>query len=131
MYPVYAYLVYLLISTALTIWVAKTLFRNGQIFLVQAFDNNESLASSVNHLLVVGFYLVNIGYVTLALSYGAKPGDLQQMIEFLSWKIGLVLVVLGFMHFMNLGVFSDMRRKAIARRDLAAYRPPHAPMRKE
>src|SRR5437762_10591990 len=120
MYTIYTYIAYLVISTGLTVWVARTLSKNGRIFLVDAFTGNEPLATSVNHLLVVGFYLINIGYVTLALSYGTKPNDVQSAIEFLSWKVGLVLVVLGVMHFFNLAVFSDMRRRGIARTDRAA-----------
>lgn len=108
----WTYGVYLLTSIVLTVWVARTLHRNGRVFLVDAFTGNEPLADSVNHLLVVGFYLINIGYVTLALKYGDKPRDLTQAIEFLSTKVGLVLVVLGVMHFFNLAVFSHMRERA-------------------
>jgi hypothetical protein len=106
------YLVYLLISVALTVWVAKTLHKNGRIFLVDSFLGNERLADSVNHLLVVGFYLINIGFVTLALKYGDKATNAQTALEILSTKVGMVLVVLGFMHFFNLFVFSKMRRRA-------------------
>src|SRR5437660_9086860 len=109
---VWTYLAYLAISVALTIWVAKTLHKNGRIFLVDSFLGNEALADSVNHLLVVGFYLVNIGFVTLALRYGDKATNAQTGLEILSTKVGLVLVVLGFMHFFNLFVFSKMRRRA-------------------
>jgi hypothetical protein len=69
----------------------------------------------VNHLLVVGFYLINVGYVTLALKYGARPGDLTTAIEALSTKIGRVLIVLGFMHFFNLFLFSRLRRRGLVR----------------
>src|SRR3954462_8200361 len=106
------YLAYLIISVALTVWVARTLHKNGRIFLVDSFHGNEALADSVNHLLVVGFYLINIRYVTLALRYGAKAGDLKEALEMLSTKVGLVLVVLGIMHFFNLFIFSKMRRRA-------------------
>src|SRR5439155_16532440 len=106
------YLVYLLVSVALTVWVAKTLHKDGRIFLVDSFLGNEALADSVNHLLVVGFYLVNIGFVTLALKYGDKPTDARTALETLSTKVGLVLVVLGLMHFFNLLSFSKMRRRA-------------------
>src|SRR5678809_867443 len=92
-----SYIVYLIVSVALTIWVAKTLHRNGRVFLIDAFHGNQTIADSVNHLLVVGFYLINIGYVTLALKYGDKPRSVQEAIEFLSTKIGFVLVVLGLM----------------------------------
>src|SRR3977135_723382 len=93
------YVAYLLVSIALTIWVARTLHKNGRIFLVDSFLGNQPLADSVNHLLVVGFYLINIGYVALALKYGDKATDARTALEILSTKVGLVLVVLGVMHF--------------------------------
>src|SRR5262249_29987402 len=110
---VITYIAYLLISIALTIWVARTLHKNGRIFLVDSFHGNEPLADSVNHLLVVGFYLINIGYVALALKYGTHADDVKQALETLSTKVGLVLVVLGIMHFFNLFIFSKMRRRAL------------------
>lgn len=112
-YTVITYLFYLPISVALTVWVARTLHRNGRYFLIDAFAGNEKLADSVNHLLVVGFYLINIGYVTLALRRGDKPRDMQSSIEFLSTKVGMVLVVLGVMHFINLYVLTRCRRNAM------------------
>jgi cytochrome c biogenesis protein CcdA len=117
------YLAYLAISVALTILVARTLHKNGRIFLVDSFVGNEGLADSVNHLLVVGFYLVNIGFVTLALKYGDKATDAQTGLEILSSKVGMVLVVLGVMHFFNLFVFSKMRRRAVLQRQVPPVLP--------
>ena len=110
---VWTYLAYLAISVALTVWVAQTLHKNGSVFLVDSFHGNEALADSINHLLLVGFYLINIGYVALAMKYGDKPTDLQGVLEALSTKVGAVLLILGAMHFFNLYVFSKMRRRAL------------------
>lgn len=112
-YTVTAYLLYVAISLGMTFWVARTLHRNGKVFLVQAFHGREDMADAVNHLLVVGFYLINLGFIAFALRYGEKPATLQEMIEFLSTKIGLVLLVLGLMHFFNMFNFDKMRRKAL------------------
>lgn len=109
------YLVYLSVSIALTIWVAHTLHKNGRIFLVDVFHGNESLADSVNHLLVVGFYLINLGWVCLMLKLGYDISSPKEGIEALSVKIGTVLLVLGGMHFFNLFIFSRMRRRATMR----------------
>lgn len=109
---VVTYLVYLAISITLTIWVAQTLFKNGRVFLVDVFHGNEALADSVNHLLVVGFYLINFGYVSLALKLGYDVVEMRESIEALSWKVGMVLVVLGCMHFFNLFIFSRIRRRS-------------------
>src|SRR5215210_3975372 len=107
------YLIYLAVSIALTIWVARTLHKNGRVFLVDVFHGNDALADSVNHLLVVGFYLINFGYVTLALKLGYQVETAQDGIEALSWKIGLVLLVLGAMRFFNLLVFTRIRRNTL------------------
>ena len=106
------YLLYLVISVALTVWVARTLSKNGRVFLVNSFESDERLADSINHLLVVGFYLINMGYVTLALKLGVKPVSTQEAIEFLSTKVGLVLLVLGAMHFFNVFVIAKWGKRA-------------------
>ena len=110
------YVAYLVISILLTVWVARTLHRNGRVFLVDVF-RREDLADSVNHLLVVGFYLVNLGYVALALKLSGEVSSTRIGIEALSGKVGGVLLVLGLMHFSNLYVFSRLRRRARMRHE--------------
>jgi hypothetical protein len=97
-----------------TVWVGLSLRKNGRVFLVDAFHGNAELADSVNHLLVVGFYLINTGYVARALSTTASVADARQAIELFSDKIGTVLLVLGVMHFFNLYVFHKMRGRGRA-----------------
>jgi hypothetical protein len=122
-YVVGSYVGYLVLSIGLTVWVARTLWKNGRVFLIDSFLGNAELADSVNHLLVVGFYLINVGFVALALKYGEKPVDLPGAIEALSTKVGWVLIVLGAMHFFNLYVFSRMRRRGLLR----THKPPVLP----
>jgi hypothetical protein len=105
-----AYLAYVLISVGLTVWVGRTLHKNGRAFLIDVFHERADLADSVNHLLVVGFYLVNFGYMSLALKLASRVASATEAVEALSYKVGLVLVVLGGMHFFNLFVFSRIRR---------------------
>src|SRR5437588_11286342 len=107
---VVTYISYLCLSVALTVWVAQTLHKNGRIFLVDVFHSNEALADSVNHLLVVGFYLINFGFVCLALKLTDAVPDARGAIEALASKVGMVLLVLGGMHFFNLAALSKIRR---------------------
>lgn len=110
---VISYALYIVIAVAMTIWVARTLYKNGMVFLVECFHGNRELAGSVNHLLVVGFYLVNIGFVSLYLRTSQVVTDAQGVFELLSGKMGIVLLVLGAMHFFNLYVFARLRRRAL------------------
>jgi hypothetical protein len=124
MYVVYTYFVYLAISTAVTIWVARTLHKNGRAFLLEAFQNQEALADSINHLLVVGFYLINLGWIVMTLRTHLELETLRAAMELLSDKIGTVLFVLGLMHFFNLFLFSRFRRRALERLSTLPPIPP-------
>jgi len=105
------YLLYVAISIGMTIWVAHTLSTNGEIFLVQCFGHNEELARSTNHLLVVGFYLINIGFIAMTVQFGREPETLAEAIRFLSGKVGLAVFVLGAMHFFNMNAIAKFGRK--------------------
>jgi hypothetical protein len=107
------YAAYIVLSLIVTVWVGRSLHKNGRIFLVENFQGREALADSVNHLLLVGFYLINIGFVTLALRFGGRPNGLVDSIEYLSTKVGLVILVIGFMHFNNMFVLIKLRKSAL------------------
>lgn len=103
------YVIYLFISLAITVWVGRTLHKNGRLFLVENFHGHEELADSVNHLLLVGFYLINIGFVSLTMKLSIRPESVTDSMEFLSTKIGLVIIMLGAMHFLNIFILTKMR----------------------
>ena len=107
---VITYLVYIAASVALTVWVARTLTRNGEVFLVDVFHGEEKVAAATNRLLVVGFYLVNLGFVSLMLRVGQPVTSTQQAIEALASKLGAVTLLLGAFHLANLLVLSRVRR---------------------
>jgi hypothetical protein len=111
MLVIVSYAVYLSISAALTLWVGRTLFNHGRLFLVDIFRGNQALADSVNRLLLVGFYLVNFGYVVLALSSSSEVTTTRAAVEALSVKVGVVLLVLGALHYANLYVLGRIRRR--------------------
>jgi hypothetical protein len=104
------YLIYIVASVALTVWVGDTLYRNGRPFLVNVFKE-DGLAGSVNHLLVVGFYLVNFGAAAILINMGGTPPTIPDMLKQTVTRIGVVLLVLGFMHFNNLMVLRAIRRR--------------------
>ncbi len=112
-YIIITYSFYLIITISLTIWVARTLFKNGKIFLIDIFHGNKELADSVNNLLLVGFYLINLGYAVYTLQVTNTILNVQQVIEELSIKTGLIILILGGMHFFNLYIFFNLRKKAV------------------
>ncbi|WP_414944320.1 hypothetical protein [Amycolatopsis sp. cmx-11-32] len=108
---VVAYALYLAITVPLTVLVARTLSRHGKTFLEDVFQEKQALAHSVNQLLVVGFYLVSLGFVALFLTSNDTVLDARDVFEMLSVKVGTVALVLGVMHVGNVLVFNGIRRK--------------------
>ncbi|MFM9964390.1 MAG: hypothetical protein ACKV2Q_24575 [Planctomycetaceae bacterium] len=107
---VWTYVAYLVLSATITVWVAETLARHGRVFLIDVFHGNTAQADAVNRLLVAGFYLLNLAGVLFNLTLGSSVTTAVEGINFLSSKIGLVLTVLGAMHFFNLTVLTAIRR---------------------
>jgi hypothetical protein len=120
---VLTYVIYLLISIGLTIGVGWALARSGRMFLLDVFGGNEGLAEAVNRLLVVGFYLLNLGFVTLTMQTSGNIDSAREGVQLLSVKIGEVLLVLGALHFANLAVFARIRGRVRAA-DLLAHHGP-------
>ena len=105
---------YLVISVSVTIWVARTLRKHGMIYLSDKTDSKPEVAESFSNLLIVGFYLINLGFESLALKYGGAAHDTVSAIELLSTKIGFVLLCLGAMHFITVAVLTKSRRSVVA-----------------
>jgi hypothetical protein len=111
------YILYLAITIILTVWVAHTLFRNGRLFLVDIFHGNKELAQAVNNLLLVGFYLINLGYAVYTLRIFDTVSTARIMVELLSLKLGAIILILGAMHFLNMFIFFKLRKRAMADRN--------------
>src|SRR5688500_3089106 len=112
MIPLTTYLLYLVLSIGVAAFVAHTLYRRGRVFLLDTFRGNEILADSINHLRRIGFYLITVGYVAMSMSWGKTPGDLVEATEFLSARVGVVLLLVGFMHVLATSRLTWMRRRA-------------------
>ncbi len=110
---IYTQVAYLILSVGMTVYVARSLYKNGRVFLIQTFENDTEMADSVNHLLVVGFYLLNIGWILLWTKYGEKPRGLEASLEFITTKLGVVLLILGFIHFANVTFFWKIRKALV------------------
>lgn len=121
--PVYA--AYACASIGLTVWLARVLQKNGQIFLDRIFQDDPTFSAAVNQLLVVGFYLVNFGFASLHL-VGGHATDVRGAVEVLATKLGTLLLVLAAMHFANLYVFNRIRRSG----KKISVEPPIAPQQR-
>lgn len=111
------YLPYAAIAVTLTIWLARTISRHGEVFLESVFPARPDLAHAVNHLLVIGFYLVNLGWALLLMrsDEAGRVTSPTAAVELLATKLGTLLLLLGVAHFANLVIFNRIRGTAAAK----------------
>jgi nitric oxide reductase large subunit len=102
------YLVYATLAVGLVIYLARTLRANGSVWLRDVFDSDE-LAASVNHLLVIGFYLLNLGYAFLLFQLQPTYASLTEAFNQLTTKVAWLLLSLGVIHLFNMFVFWRIR----------------------
>lgn len=106
-----AYLIYLPVVIVMTTLVARTLFNNSKVFMLDIFKGRETIALSTNNLFRIGFYLLNLGVAFLIMEMDPMSGKVE-MLEALSFKVGGFTIYLGIMLFLNLYMFFRGKRKA-------------------
>jgi hypothetical protein len=121
-YVITVYILYMAVAVGLTAWLARTLFHNGTAFLHDVFEDRPALADALNRLLVVGFYMLNLGYALYVLRAG-KGLDAFGALQFLVNRLAILLSTLALLHFANVFVFWRIR----AHREQRTLRPPVAP----
>jgi hypothetical protein len=128
---VMTYVLYLAVVVPLTIWVGRSLRRHGEVFLVDVFGGDERLAHSVNQLLVIGFYLLNFGFLSKFMASSAQVETGRALMEVLSSKVGGVALVVGVIHLGNVWSLNAFRRRAVQRAQIAqpqmGWAPPATP----
>ncbi len=122
-YTLLLYTIYLVISLALTIWVAQVLFKNAQVFWKTIFKQDVELSNSVNQLLKIGFYLASFGFILFLLPIYQTIDNYRELFEVSSFKIGGIILMLGLMHFFNVYILFRLRRKALAYGDSFEVHP--------
>jgi hypothetical protein len=125
-YLIAIYVLYAAASIRLIIWLGHTLFRNGAVFLEDVFPDSPGMAQAVNKLLVVGFYLINLGFALL-LMQGSTAPDAVRAVEVLVRKLAVLLLLLGCLHLLNMLVFQRIRHHAQLTRTAAPLPPAYLP----
>jgi hypothetical protein len=116
------YILYLLISVVLTIVTATILARSGRTFLTHMLGGDDALGQAISRLFAVGFYLLNLGFVILAMRSTGSVHSTQQAIEVLSTKLGEALLVIGALHLVNVFALTRVGRRG-GRPSVVLWRP--------
>lgn len=101
-----AYCIYLPITFFITIKVGWICYKNGAVYLKASLKDENQWIDSINKFLLIGYYLVNLGYAAITLSFWDKILTVSDLVGVLTYKLGFITLTLGIMHAINLALAS-------------------------
>jgi hypothetical protein len=101
-FNIISYLLYGCITIYIIYYVGKLFHRNGRIFILRLFQQNESLADTTNNILLMAYYLFNIGYAVIQFSFWKQVSGIDDLISSISTKTGMLILILALTHYFNM-----------------------------
>lgn len=112
-YNIIAYFIYFAITFFIIVKVGRICYQNGNVFVSQLIPNHEDLCKKVNHVLLIGYYLLNIGYCTMTIISWDKIHNFSQLIEIISYKSALIITIIALLHYLNIFLITNYIKKLI------------------
>lgn len=112
-YNLLGYAIFLTIIIFIILVVGKICYRNGNIFVAELIPNHAHLCQQINKTLLVGYYLVNIGYCAMTLVNWKTILTVTQLVEIISVKTATIAFILSFLHYLNIFVLTNYIQKLI------------------
>lgn len=107
------YAIYLLITTIIIVNVGKVCYRNGNIYVAQLIPEHLDLCHKTNQILLVGYYLLNLGYCAMTLISWEQLYSFQQLIEVIAVKSATIIDTIALMHYFNIFILTKYIQKLI------------------
>ena len=107
------YLIYRSITAIIIIKVGSICYRNGNIFVSELIPNDEDLCHKINQILLLGYYLLNLGYCAMTLISWNKILSFHQLIEIIAFKSAIIIGTIAIMHYINIFVLTKYIQKLI------------------
>lgn len=108
------YIIYLVTTYIITVHVGLTLHKNGRLFILDELNNNEKLTDFINKILLVGYYLINLGYTAYMLSSWQHISGWVDLVSSICSMIGRIVLTLGVSHYINICVIIFLKNKNLS-----------------
>lgn len=107
-----AYLIYFVITGFITIWVGRRFYRNGRLFILALMRQDEALTDALNRILLIGYYLLNLGYAAMMISTWETVATYTALLESITVMTGRIILTLSLIHYANMtGIYILGKRK--------------------
>ena len=101
-FNILGYTIYLFVTIFIIFKVGMVFYRNGYVFILSLFHGDTVFTNHVNKVLLLGYYLLNIGYAFLSIRMWSAIVTVQYLISELAFRIGGLMALLALMHYFNM-----------------------------
>lgn len=110
MFNIVSYLIFLSISSYITIEVGRRCYQAGKTYLKYLL-HDENLCLTINRILLGSYYLLNLGYITISLTTWERIESLEEIVRVTAVRIGNIVLILCGLHYMNIVTLYFLRKK--------------------
>ena len=96
------YIVYITIASIMIIYVGNTCYKNGKVYITYYFSKDENFANSINNILRIAYYFLNLGLVIWTLNTLKKINSYQLLIEEITSRLSFIITIIAVLHLFNL-----------------------------
>lgn len=100
-YNITTYCIFIPIIFFIMIKIGWLFYKYGDVFLLHLFQHNVALVKSINNLLLIGYYLLNLGYAIITIAHWEHIESITSMINSLATMLGKIIILLALMHYNN------------------------------
>jgi hypothetical protein len=108
-----AYAIYLSITIFIILRVGKICYKNGNIYVAELIPNHADICQKINQILLLGYYLLNIGYCAMTLISWQKIISLTQLTEIICFKTAVIIFIISVLHYLNIIIITKYIHKLI------------------
>src|SRR5688500_11558974 len=106
-----AYIIYLFITYLITVHVGLMFYRNGRVYILRLLHGDEKLTDSINNILLIGYYLLNLGYGALMINTWKTIITWTELVGSIATMTGKIMLTLAIIHFFNMAVIYVISRR--------------------
>lgn len=109
-FNVIGYSIYIGVIIYITVFIGKKFYDSGSVFLHEILIDHR-ICEAVNNILLVAYYLLNIGNAIIMIRTWPQIESAGQLIEVSSINIGQIILLLAGIHYVNIALLLMGRKR--------------------
>lgn len=108
-----AYCIFLAIVVYIIVVIGRICYRNGNVYVLSLMPGHEDLCIRINRMLLIGYYLINIGYAATTLIRWRTITTYAQLVDMTASALAIIICMLAVLHYLNIYILTKYIQKLI------------------